>query len=506
MRRVKWPVVALAGALPLLTIFSGLSWAKTAVATASYPKLHWKGTITMGAWVFTPTAPGKPVAAGQTRQTAFLALAHQFEHLYPGIHIKFLNAQYGNNPQFIITKAAGGQLADVWDAEYGFLNQGAIPQGIAVNLAPYFRQPNPYVAGNRQWMSYMNRNTLAISRAPNGNYYEVNGDYIATAFYYNKALFKKAGITQIPRTWGQLLADCRQLKAHGIIAGAERPYWSWWARLFLPNYLGVNAVKRLESYQPHTPTVTALDEVIGYEKGILNPLTNPRVMAWWPVAKQLFGLWDKNIVDTPVLAASASTPTGSGLFNAGAHGNVAMTYSGSWEPGLWTGAHHPLSTLGSFPLPSIAHTSRYATNLRTATNVGGPSGGYQWSISSPRADNSMKQPGKFQAVLDWLRFISTPKADQAVVNGWNVTLPTFAGSKPTAANAPLVRSMKQPWYPVSGLSDVSTAAHTQIFNLFQEYITGHLSLATAKQQYANILQTTAREYIAQHHIKLSQYK
>ncbi len=507
MRRVSKSVLVAAGILPLITAgFPGMSWAASKPTSprlpTGWPKLHWKGTITMGAWVFTPTPPGKPVPTGLSRQTALLTLAQRFEHWYPGIHIKFLNSQYGNNPQFITTKAAGGVLADVWDTQYIFLNSAAIPHGIAVNLTPYFHQSNPYVPNNRHWMNYMNPNTLAITKSPSGTYYEVNGDYIATAFYYNKALFKKAGIVGIPRTWAQLLADCRKLNAHGITAGAERPLWSWWARLFLPNYLGLATIKKLEAFQPHTPTVTALDEAIGYEKGILNPLKNPRMMAWWPVAKQLFSLWDKNIVDTPVLNASSSTVTGTDLFDAA---KVAMTYTGSWEPGLWTSAHHPLSNLGSFPLPSLAHTSRYATGLRTATNVGGPTGGFQWSISTPRADASMKQAGKFQAVLDWLRFISTPKADQAVVNGWGVTLPTFKGSKPTLANAPLVRSMKQPWYPVFGFSDLSTEAHTQIFNLFQEYISGHLSFAAAKQQYAAAVQTAVQQYITTNHVKVSKY-
>ncbi len=480
--------LGLSAVLPVVSV--------NAASPPTVPKLAWKGTITMGAWVFTPTAPGQKVAPGTVRQTALLTLANEFEKMYPGIHIKFLSPNYGNDPNFIRTEAAAGQLADVWDAQYADLNSGVIPHGIAVNLAPYFKKSNPYVSGNKEWGSYMSPLGLAVSQAPNGAYYEINGDYIATAFYYNKALFKKAGISKPPVTWAQLLSDSRILKAHGIDPGAHRPYWSWWSRLFLSNFLGIPTLKQLLSFQPGNPSITPQDEVVGYQKGILNPLKNPRVMAWWPVVKELYQYWDKNVSAVPVLNAPTSAVTGSTLFNAG---KVAMTYSGSWEPGLWVAGKQKPANLGAFNLPSIANTSRYATTYDSTTTVGGPSGGFQYSISTPQADQTMSQPGKFQAVLDWLRFMSSPRADQMVVNQWGVTIPTFKGSHPLPALRSLTSALSKPWYPVFGFSDVSVSAHTQIFKLFQEYINGFISFASAKQQYAQIVQQAVQQYSAQNH-------
>jgi raffinose/stachyose/melibiose transport system substrate-binding protein len=37
------------------------------------------------------------------------------------------------------------------------------------------------------------------------------------AFFYNQSLFDKAGITEVPKTWEELLAVCEKLKAAGII-------------------------------------------------------------------------------------------------------------------------------------------------------------------------------------------------------------------------------------------------------------------------------------------------
>lgn len=50
----------------------------------------------------------------------------------------------------------------------------------------------------------------------NGTYGVPAADQFYNAFY-NKSLFKKAGITSVPTTWSQLFAACTKLKAKGIL-------------------------------------------------------------------------------------------------------------------------------------------------------------------------------------------------------------------------------------------------------------------------------------------------
>lgn len=61
----------------------------------------------------------------------------------------------------------------------------------------------------------------------NGKYYGVPWDVGAVGFWYNKALFAKAGIQQPPATWADFLADIAKLKAAGItpIALGEKDKW-----------------------------------------------------------------------------------------------------------------------------------------------------------------------------------------------------------------------------------------------------------------------------------------
>jgi ABC-type glycerol-3-phosphate transport system substrate-binding protein len=76
---------------------------------------------------------------------------------------------------------------------------------------------------------------LNISAGPDGHTYAVPWTAYGYFMYYNKALFKKAGLspTSPPKTWAQLLTACDKLKAAGIVpisAGFKDGYdWEWYA-------------------------------------------------------------------------------------------------------------------------------------------------------------------------------------------------------------------------------------------------------------------------------------
>ncbi len=465
--------------------------------SASKPVIHWKGTITMFAQTYTPNVPGVKLPPGSPKLTAFAHAAAAFEKMYPGIHIKFVFpvAADSGNPQWFETKAAAGQLPDVvWSLYQN--NDNVLPRGVFTNLAPYFAKPNPYIPGNKRWSNVMNPHVLAMVMAPNGAQYEVDGDWVGTDFYYNKNLFAKAGIKTTPKTWAALLNDAKKLKAHGIIPGADIPNYGWYVRLFLGNMLGVKASQRLVSYTKHSAdVVNAYDEVMGYHAGFFNPAKNPRIMAWWPVMKQLFNYWDKNVSNVNAINPPSGAPSGSSLFPAG---KVAMIYQGSWTPENLKLAKVKFP-YGSFNFPSLKGATPYATNLNSSAAVGGPSAGFEYAISTHGSDSTMN-PAKFQAVLDWVRFFFTPKWDQAIVNQLGSYVPTLKGTTPIPADKALAQSITHPFYVNLGFSDVTPAAGNQLTTLFQEYVTGHITFAAAKLQFNRIAATAVSQYAAEHHI------
>ncbi len=492
----------LAAGLSVTTLIigsGGWTFARPAASAsaAHAPKLAWKGTITMFAQSYTPTVPGVKLPPGTPKLSAFETAAKAFEKLYPGIHIKFVYSNNMGSTQWEETEAAAGNLPDVTWVQ-GTVADSTLPKGIFVNLNPYFAQPNPYISGNKAWRNVMNPRVLAITKAPNGAQYLVDGDWVGTAFYYNRLLFRKAGIAHTPKTWSELLNDCRILKRHGIQPGADLANYGWFSAIFTANALGGKMLQKMVSYTPGTAGyINAYDQVRAFHAGYFNPAKNPRIMGWWPAMKTLYTFWDKNVLDEPPTGTLPSgAPTGQSLFAAQ---KVAMVYQGSWLPNeikvLSAKKRFPV---GSFNLSSLAGSSPYVSKLTTSQDVGGPSAAFQFGISSRRADHSMT-PAKLKAVMAWVRFFSTPKWDQAIVNQLGSFVPTFVGTTPTKANRSLAKALLKPYYQLYPFNIVTARAGTELPNLFQEYVTGHISLKAAKQQYDQIAQQAVSQYIATNH-------
>ena len=141
--------------------------------------------------------------------TALQNLATAFEKLHPNVTIKIVSQPADN--YFALLQAAavsktGPDLAVMWTGLFtlqykNFLVnlQGKVP---AADLA----RINPDAL---KWVS--------------DGFNAANGPYVMPLeeqFYigfYNKAIFKKAGVTSFPTDWSELLAACKKIKAAGYV-------------------------------------------------------------------------------------------------------------------------------------------------------------------------------------------------------------------------------------------------------------------------------------------------
>jgi raffinose/stachyose/melibiose transport system substrate-binding protein len=87
------------------------------------------------------------------------------------------------------------------------------------------------------WIGDLNEAGVGLYQV-DGKQYGVPYNLGMVGFWYNTALFEKAGITEPPATWDEFLADVEKLKAAGItpIAVGEKDKWPgmfWWANLAL---------------------------------------------------------------------------------------------------------------------------------------------------------------------------------------------------------------------------------------------------------------------------------
>lgn len=122
---------------------------------------------------------------------------------YPNISIEVEQLPTDQYKQTVRLKFASGQGPDLFNWWAGLQAKDLVEAGYVKDLTDY-----PALSKYRKDIvkSYTFNNK--IYAIPNGT------SFLTT--WYNKNAFKKAGITDIPKSWDEFLADCDKLKAAGI--------------------------------------------------------------------------------------------------------------------------------------------------------------------------------------------------------------------------------------------------------------------------------------------------
>lgn len=189
-------------------------------------------------------------------------------------------------------------------------------------------------ANNNEWRDSFSTQGALNLFSYGGKYYGIPYTFGAVGFWYNKDLFKKAGIDATPATWDELLSDVKKLKDAGItpIAIGEKDKWPghfWWASL-----------------------VTRVGGQAGFDAAYkrTGSFADPAFVK----AGELF----KQLVD---LNAFQDGFLGEGYTEESAHmgnGEAAIELMGQWAPAVMKSNSKdqkglPDGTLGWFPFPSV---------------------------------------------------------------------------------------------------------------------------------------------------------
>lgn len=464
------------------------------------PDLTWKGTITTGVQGYTPAVDGVKLTPGSPKLKEFGKAAEEFSKLYPDIKIKFLGSEYTYELDQMKTAATGGQLPDLWWQQAPIVKT-SFPKGVATNLNEYLDEPNPFIEGNAKWRDVFNQSVNATTSLNPETLYTNNGDFVGTAFFYNKKIFDENGVTA-PTTWQELLTLCETLKSKGVTPLAIQPITSgfgWVGRIFLGNMLGEETLKKIDAYSAE-PGISTIDVAVAYKKGIIDSRQNPGVLAWWPVAKKLFDYCDQTIMQLP-----PKPPTGSpepGTYFAAE--KVAMIYDGTWAPGAVKDNGSDFE-VGSFAWPSLTGSYEQATDYDNSNAVSGPNAAWQFHISTERSDTTLKEEGKLDAVVTWMKYFSTPEWNQAICNERAAFLPTFQGANPPDAMKDLAELAAKPIYAMNGGAEFSSEASDQISRLFQQFLLGQVTMDEVATKYPQIIDKGLAEFVRGNPIDFDKY-
>lgn len=200
-------------------------------------------------------------------------LAKKFE-AQTGIHIQYQIIPAANYFQVLDTKLNSGQGPDIFGGQ----------SGVSDLQVQYNVTQNAVDLSNQEWVKREDPNALAQATL-NGKVYGQEIWDIYSGYWvivYNKDIFQKAGITSVPATYNDFVADCAKIKAAGINPIYEPISDGWHQVLWYPEsgarmeqlesglYDKLNANQATLAGDPASNTaMTQINEL--YQKGYFGP-------------------------------------------------------------------------------------------------------------------------------------------------------------------------------------------------------------------------------------------
>lgn len=163
------------------------------------------------------TSENKPrkvrVAIGDAPyKEAYELLAIEYERLHPNTDVEVLVIPTDGYATWIRTAVVGGAetAPDIFNTNQA---QGFFESGKCISLSPYLQSVSPYTG--KKWSDGFIAEHLAMTKVA-GDYPSVPYNFIEIGFFYNKDLFKRAGVNP-PKTWAELDDACTKLRASGVV-------------------------------------------------------------------------------------------------------------------------------------------------------------------------------------------------------------------------------------------------------------------------------------------------
>jgi len=268
MRGSKRRAVAIVAAVLVcaLTATAGLA------SSSSHKSAKAGGSITV--WLSGTYAGATP---GSTYRKWVDAIAARYKAKFPGSSVKFVLTPI-NNAQFTAQIAAAFASKRVPDVMLVYSGGYTTPYMLSSlqKLNDRVNAESGFYASQGAWdLSCLNLNC----KNGKGDIYAIPNDEGSYALYYNKSLFKKAGIARPPRTYAEVLADCKIFKSKGILplAYGDRDGYSTdnWVTYDYASYMAPDDVAKINAGKLKYATpklVKPLEQLVKFkQQGCVNP-------------------------------------------------------------------------------------------------------------------------------------------------------------------------------------------------------------------------------------------
>lgn len=352
-------------------------------------------------------------------------LANQYMKMHPNVTIKITTIENDSFKTKLATDMQSGNPPDLFHSWGGGVLLQYAKAGLVKDITSDLQG---------DWGNSFNKSALDVY-GQDGKYYGVPWDMGAVGFWYNKALFARAGIQQPPTTWTEFLQDVKKLKSAGItpIALGEKDKWPghyWWA------YLAVRLGGKDAFTKAYNRTGSFADA--------------PFVEA----GKHLQELIALNPFQKGYLGTSYSDET-----TIMGNGKAAMELMGQWAPANdKSGATDKKGPeLGFFPFPMVEG------GAGNPTDVFGGGGGFAIGKNAP------------PETVDFLKFLTSAQNQEAMGKA-GLVLPTVKAAANSVTD-PLLKQVVQ---------TINTASYFQLYyDQYMPPVVGQAILDATQGLYAN---------------------
>ncbi len=172
--------------------------------------------VTIEWWTIGTTDPSK---------TQNQAWADEYVKAHPNVKINITILENEAFKTKLSTTIQSGSVPDLFQSWGGGTMEAQVAAGMLKDIT----------ADVAPWADTINKGAMGVY-AVDGKQYGIPNDMGMIGFWYSKSAFAKAGITAVPATWSEYLADITKLKSTGIaplaIAGKDK-----WPSMHLWTYL-----------------------------------------------------------------------------------------------------------------------------------------------------------------------------------------------------------------------------------------------------------------------------
>lgn len=143
----------------------------------------------------------------------YAKMAEKFEEAHPGVKVEVQHAA-NDNDTLLQSRINAGDIPDIFAVESG------------TDAQKYYEYAYDWTKDKETLGKFMD-DALDTGRDEKGNVMSLPWTYENMGLLYNKDLFEKAGITELPSTISELEAACEKLRAAGITAFALAAKENW---------------------------------------------------------------------------------------------------------------------------------------------------------------------------------------------------------------------------------------------------------------------------------------